>query len=70
MDQEKWNKVARGAFIAVLGALLSYSAVSVVPLLHDHAGVAGPALAALASTLINLARKYVESISEQKETPQ
>lgn len=63
MTREQWIKIAKGAGIAIGGALLAYVADAVVPFLDDHP-IYGPAIAGVASIFINAARKWLESHKE------
>jgi hypothetical protein len=61
MSQEQWLKIAKGAAIAVGGALLTYGANIVVPFLDTNGGIWGPAVASLLAIVIQTARKFLET---------
>lgn len=61
MTQEAWIKIAKGAAIAVGGALLTYGANFVVPFLENSGGLWGPAIAGILAIGIQVARKFIES---------
>lgn len=61
MTREAWIKIAKGAAIAVGGALLTYGANFVVPFLQESGGMWGPAIASLLAIVIQAARKLLES---------
>jgi len=61
MTQEQWLKIAKGAAIAVGGALLAYGANAVVPFLETNGGIWGPAVASLLAIAIQTARKFLET---------
>lgn len=61
MTKEAWIKIAKGAAIAVGGALLTYGANFVVPFLQESGGLWGPAIAGLLAIVIQAARKFIES---------
>ena len=60
MNHEAWIKIAKGAAIAVGGALLAYGANIVVPFLDANGGIWGPAVASLLAIAIQTARKLLE----------
>ena len=61
MTKEAWIKIAKGAAIAVGGALLTYGANFVVPFLENSSGMWGPAIAGVLAIAIQVARKFIES---------
>jgi hypothetical protein len=61
MTQEQWVKIAKGAAIAVGGALLAYGANAVVPFLEANGGLWGPAVAGVLAIVIQAARKFLET---------
>lgn len=66
MDKEQWIKIAKGAAIAVSGALLTYAANSLIPFLNSESGAWwGPSVAALLAIGIQTARKFIESVQSE-----
>ena len=56
-----WGKIGRGAAIAVGGALVAYMA-TVIPTI-EQSGAYGAVVAAVASILIQAARKWLEALA-------
>lgn len=67
MSKEAWLKIAKGAAIAVGGALLTYGANVIVPFLNSDAGLWGPAIASVLAILIQVGRKFVEDVQKGSE---
>lgn len=61
MNQEQWVKIGKGALIAAGGAVLAYAAEFAVPTLQESGNAWLLAIAASASVLINVARKWLEA---------
>jgi NAD(P)-dependent dehydrogenase (short-subunit alcohol dehydrogenase family) len=59
MTQSEWKSVARGAGIALAGALLAYGAEVVVPMLQQSGSAALLMLSASMSVGINIGRKWI-----------
>lgn len=59
MDKSEWKAVARGALIAVAGALLAYGAEVVVPLLQQSGSATLLMVSASMSIGINIGRKWL-----------
>lgn len=64
MNKEAWIKIAKGAGIAALGAVLTYGLNTVVPFLNDHA-IWGPAVASVLAVAINVVRKWIDSYGKE-----
>ena len=64
MTKEQWLKIAKGAGIAVGGALLTYGSTVLIPSLQELNEPYLLAIAAFLSTAINVARKWLESVSD------
>jgi hypothetical protein len=56
-----WHKIITGAKLAAFGALLSYGLSVVIPAMQASGDATLLAVAAVASVILNIARKYVES---------
>ena len=60
MTKEQWLKIARGAGIAVAGALLTYASSVMIPAMQESGNAVLLAVAAFASVAVNVVRKYLE----------
>jgi len=61
MNREDWLSIAKGAGIAVAGALLAYGADFLIPAMQSSGSAVLLGLAAVASVAINVARKWLVS---------
>ena len=67
MSKEAWIKIAKGAAIAVGGALLAYGANVVIPFLNTDGGMWGPAIASILAIGIQIARKFIDEVKKESE---
>lgn len=58
LNRDDWRRIGKGALLAAGGAVVAYLTSEVLPNL-DQSTLMGATLAALASTLLNLARKWM-----------
>jgi hypothetical protein len=61
MNREDWLSIAKGAGIAVAGALLAYGSESLIPAMQSSGSAVLLGLAAVTSVAINVARKWLVS---------
>jgi hypothetical protein len=61
MSKSDWLSIAKGAGIAVAGALLAYGADFLIPAMQSSNNAVLLAVAAIASVAINVARKWLVS---------
>jgi len=61
MEREQWLKIAKGLGLALGGAAIAYASTVVVPALQDSGNPTLLIVAAVASALINVARKFIEA---------
>lgn len=66
MDQAKLKKILIGAALAIAGALAAYGINEVVPFLEKHP-TWGPAIAALASVVLNAVRKWIQQEQQEQQ---
>lgn len=66
MPPEQWKKIATGAVIAAVGALLTYASTVLVPAMENADNAILLTLAPIASVLLNVARKYFSDKSSPK----
>ena len=66
MGEAEIKKILTGAFLAAAGAVLTYVEIQVFPVLKENAGVWAPLLVAVQSTVINAARKWLQSQGKQE----
>ena len=59
MSREEWVSIAKGAGIAVAGALLTFAATAVIPAMESSGSFVLLSAAAAVSVLVNAARKYL-----------
>lgn len=60
MTRENWIKIATGLGIALAGAAITYVSTVVIPGLKESGDATLLIVAAVASALVNVARKYLE----------
>lgn len=58
LNGDDWRRIGKGALLAAGGAVVAYLTSEVLPSL-DQSTLMGATLAAIASTLLNLARKWL-----------
>lgn len=58
LNSRDWLRIGKGALLAAAGAVAAYFATEVLPTL-DHSTMLGASIAAIASTLLNLVRKWL-----------
>jgi hypothetical protein len=58
VSKDDWKKIGIGAAMAVAGALLTYVATGIMPMLATKYPEASPFIAALAAIILNISRKY------------
>jgi hypothetical protein len=61
MSRSDWLSIAKGAGIAVAGALLAFGAEVLIPAMQSSGSAVLLGLAAVASVAINVARKWLVS---------
>ena len=59
MSREEWLSIAKGAGIAVAGALVAFAADIVIPAMQASGSAGLLTAAVIASVLVNVARKYL-----------
>lgn len=59
MDREEWISIAKGAGIAIAGALLTFTADMLIPAMQASGSGTLLAVAVFASIAVNTLRKYV-----------
>ena len=64
MSKSEWLSIAKGAGIAVAGALLTFVAEAVIPAMQASGSATLLTVAVVASVLVNVARKYMVAPSE------
>jgi hypothetical protein len=64
MSKSEWLSIAKGAGIAVAGALLTFAAEAVIPAMQGSGSATLLTIAAIASVMVNVARKYMVATSE------
>lgn len=60
MSREDWISIAKGAAIAASGSLLTFAAAVVIPAMQASGSAGLLTAAAIASVLVNVARKWLE----------
>lgn len=68
MTEQDFRKILTGAALAAAGAVLTYVELQVFPLLKEHAGVWAPLLVSVQSTILNVARKWLNSQNQGGST--
>jgi len=64
MSKDQWLSIAKGAGIAVSGALLTFAAEMVIPAMQASGSATLLSVAVIASVLVNVARKFMATPDE------
>jgi len=59
MSKSEWLSIAKGAGIAIAGALLAFAGDVLIPAMHASGSATLLTVAVIASVLVNVARKYL-----------
>ena len=59
MSKAEWLSIAKGAGIAIAGALLAFAGDILIPAMHASGSATLLTVAVVASVIVNVARKYL-----------